>query len=678
MDLKFKAQLQRKFFADLVVSNLSAYKKFIFYFVMFLKGFCEVTSTICIFQVLSPYFTFLTIFQVNLYLGSSSFILLNFIVSTLFVSLSVLVNFWVKNIIYQKWYFPTHASASKTSGNFFIDNPVFSSAMAYGSHVGKALGEFLSKESIIPHLFDINDGSTLFCYLSSWIIYFLFSIHTLITIASANTSSISLNLTRNPVRSFLLLLVACVVFGFLYLAFRGFKVLSIAISNKVSQISSELMMKGYAGYMMCTNMLFNAKQYWKYDIARHGASQLQEYHESTVGPFTSMMIASFLKVIVTQISNVYYPVLIYSGCAMLAFVHSHTCLRIITVNFCLLLQFVFYTYIPWSCYKRSVYQQQNSISQLESAYSIFYQVSMAIGYKNDISLVIKPDSTLFEPTSEITPQNVTFSCDSLSYSLPNRVLFDNISLNLKQGWYYLLGKNGTGKTTLSNILLGHNTVDSSSKPSFVLKKDNLRLELNNRSLLRDHVLTVDQKPNFRSASILDNLLVYLKPTPEILKQIEFLVNELGLKKDLKDQVDVFNPPFSGGQMKKLQLIRAIITHKFRSYKSLVILDELFAGVDGRSRRVMRKLFKHYFSNTIVVQITHDLEHFKDPDQILFLDNCKLIQMQFKELKTTSGFKSYFDEASGYEFGTEEDDISDIKVSSPSENSMNDTSSISET
>ena len=165
-------------------------------------------------------------------------------------------------------------------------------------------------------------------------------------------------------------------------------------------------------------------------------------------------------------------------------------------------------------------------------------------------------------------------------------------------------------------------------------------KLSSRSDFREHVLCLDQKPGFISGTLLNNLTLGLKQSPQVITFINKLIDQFDLKIDLYKKIDPSTGGFSGGESKKLEIIRGIIHHTFCSPKKIVILDEIRSNTDPATTKLLTEIFEKYFKDVIIIELTHDMSYIKDKDQVIILSNGSVKQGSYAQIKKTSQYSNY--------------------------------------
>lgn len=206
----------------------------------------------------------------------------------------------------------------------------------------------------------------------------------------------------------------------------------------------------------------------------------------------------------------------------------------------------------------------------------------------------------------------------LSKKFGSQVVLEQLDLRVEKGMTYcLLGKNGTGKTTLIHILVDlvkadtgevlingklHNTLTPLEKKWLGLVGEDLALieEINGLEYL-NFIGKVYKLPKDALKKRIDNLVAY------------FFENEQDLQKNIST--------YSTGMRKKLAFCAAVL-----HAPDILILDEPFSGLDPLVANQMIAFIKRYQNNERAVFISsHDLNYIeKVGTHIGVLDKGKLL------------------------------------------------------
>ncbi|MCB0731092.1 MAG: ABC transporter ATP-binding protein [Ignavibacteriae bacterium] len=194
--------------------------------------------------------------------------------------------------------------------------------------------------------------------------------------------------------------------------------------------------------------------------------------------------------------------------------------------------------------------------------------------------------------------------ENLSKAFGNKVILDNISLNVYQGENLVVfGQSGTGKSVLLKCIIGLLKPDSGN----ILIKGKSVVNISNKDLneIRKNTGFLFQGAAlYDSMTVRENLEFPLKRHSKISddEAYEKVVNTLDLV-SLKDAVDKMPSELSGGMKKRIGLARSIITDP-----EIMFYDEPTTGLDPISSKEISELIldlqKKLKMTSIIV--THDL------------------------------------------------------------------------
>ena len=208
----------------------------------------------------------------------------------------------------------------------------------------------------------------------------------------------------------------------------------------------------------------------------------------------------------------------------------------------------------------------------------------------------KIDSNLVTKKIAINFDNVNFR-----YQSSDETIFQDLNVSIQLGSHNIItGPNGSGKSTLIGLMTG------------VYKPNS-----GNINVYSDRFGYVGPVPLIFNESLYDNL-IYGNIDGADKKDLNYLINEFKIFDydfDINDEISVNN--LSSGQMQKISLIRAIYNEP-----SILFLDEATTNLDKNSIEVINKLLDE-FDGTIV-NITHNPNQFKKYDNLLIVENKRLI------------------------------------------------------
>ena len=194
----------------------------------------------------------------------------------------------------------------------------------------------------------------------------------------------------------------------------------------------------------------------------------------------------------------------------------------------------------------------------------------------------------------------------LNVEIDKKIILKNLNLNInKSEIHAIMGPNGTGKSTLSKIIIGYPEYKITSGDILVNSQSILKLEINERSnlgifLVYQNPISIDGLTNSEVIKAsLDNSN-NKKGLYEFIIELEKNVKNLEMNPEMLHRS--FNVGFSGGERKKNEILQLLeMKPKF------IILDELDSGLDVDSLKIVCDNLNKYIKNypdTSVLIITH--------------------------------------------------------------------------
>jgi ABC-type multidrug transport system, ATPase and permease components len=201
---------------------------------------------------------------------------------------------------------------------------------------------------------------------------------------------------------------------------------------------------------------------------------------------------------------------------------------------------------------------------------------------------------------------ITFDHATVAYE---DFVLEDFSYTFEKGKKYaIVGKSGSGKSTIANALMGFAPLQSG----------HIRINNSDVSALDATKLIkyVDQNEHIYVDSYLNNISLFDTYNPENVKG--FLKNRrLPLLNAICDKVVC--DTLSGGEKKMLQLMRALVMER-----PVFVLDEMDAGLDKKSATDLRELVFSLPGLTLI-EITHDTSkmNLSRFDYVLEMSNGKI-------------------------------------------------------
>ena len=263
--------------------------------------------------------------------------------------------------------------------------------------------------------------------------------------------------------------------------------------------------------------------------------------------------------------------------------------------------------------------------EIESFQTIGACVERLTEFRNFKARVL--DGTNTEVASR--PLAMSFEEVSFSYNGSDPIL-DGVSFQLRPGSVLgLLGRTGSGKTTLARLIFRLYDVSSGS-----IRVNGLDLRDFQLQTLRRNVAIVTQDVQLFRASIRDNLTFFdgSIPDEQILQTLEDLKLGdwyLSLPKGLDTELDTGSRSLSAGEAQLLAFTRVFLQNP-----GLVILDEASSRLDPATEARLERAIDKLLENRTAIIIAHRLHTVHRADEIMILENGVIREYGDRQLLAT--------------------------------------------
>lgn len=227
---------------------------------------------------------------------------------------------------------------------------------------------------------------------------------------------------------------------------------------------------------------------------------------------------------------------------------------------------------------------------------------------------VKPEKCLIDK-GHILFENVSFQYKDGSH------VFKNFNLEIKPGEKVgFVGHSGSGKTTITNLLLRFEDVQSGS-----VKIDGQDIKLIKQDDLRKNISYVPQEPVLFHRTLSENIS-YGKPNA---KQKDILTASKKAHahefiKDFKDGYETLvgerGVKLSGGQRQRVAIARVMLKDA-----PILVLDEATSSLDSISENLIQKAFDGAMKGRTTLVIAHRLSTIQKMDRIIVLDKGKIVE-----------------------------------------------------
>ena len=225
--------------------------------------------------------------------------------------------------------------------------------------------------------------------------------------------------------------------------------------------------------------------------------------------------------------------------------------------------------------------------------------------------------TILPEKQNITVDNVTFR-----YEGPHSpAVLEDISFEIPQGKVTaIVGTSGSGKTTLIKLLLGFYKTEKGE-----IRVGNTLLNNINGSFWRSKCGVVMQDGFIFSETIAENIApgdenINLQKLAESARAANIHSFVEGLPLGYNTKIGQEGSGISQGQKQRLLIARAV-------YKNpeFIFFDEATNALDANNEKKIMQNLDEFFKGKTVVVVAHRLSTVKNADQIIVLENGKIIE-----------------------------------------------------
>lgn len=226
----------------------------------------------------------------------------------------------------------------------------------------------------------------------------------------------------------------------------------------------------------------------------------------------------------------------------------------------------------------------------------------------------KHDSQKIKITGDIIFRNIYFK-----YPKSQSYILNNLSFKISSGQRLgIIGRSGSGKTTIMKLLIKLYSVDSGS-----ILIDGKNIDSFNIDHLRKSINYVNQKTTLYNDTILYNIQYGNNASRDkivkIIEKYQISVFDT-LNGGIDTNVGLLGANISLGMQKMIILLRGILREG-----NIIIFDEPLTSLDPDTRKKVLKMIKEECSSKTVLVITHDMEIVPYMDKII---NITEINNQF--------------------------------------------------
>jgi subfamily B ATP-binding cassette protein MsbA len=227
-------------------------------------------------------------------------------------------------------------------------------------------------------------------------------------------------------------------------------------------------------------------------------------------------------------------------------------------------------------------------------------------------------------THEAEQINGDIKVEDVVFTYPSREApaLNHVSFEVPAGkTLALVGRSGSGKSTIANLLTRFYEIDSGS-----MTLDGMPIEQYTLSNLRQQVAVVSQNVHLFNDTVANNI-AYAAADQYSLEQIKHAAKLAyaddfirGMDEGYDTMIGENGVSLSGGQRQRIAIARALLRNA-----PVLILDEATSALDTESERAIQAALDELQKDRTVLVIAHRLSTIEDADQILVVDEGEIVE-----------------------------------------------------
>ena len=265
-----------------------------------------------------------------------------------------------------------------------------------------------------------------------------------------------------------------------------------------------------------------------------------------------------------------------------------------------------------SCITIAISEIVNSIEPLLTGISNFKIASRRFNYFFGLE-TYKKEGKKLEKIEKIEVKNLSYS-----YEYDGKLAIDNINMTINSGDKIgIVGKVGSGKTTLMNILAGFYEV-----PPNTIFINGIDMSEYSRESIFENIGYAMQKNIITDDTIKNNIDIVNEATDNEIEQISEKANIL---EDIKIMQDGFETKIgengikiSGGQKQRIQIARNLL-----NVRKINIFDDTLSALDVDTEKKVVEEIEKQIGNNILIIISNKISMMEKMDKVFLLVDGKI-------------------------------------------------------
>lgn len=222
------------------------------------------------------------------------------------------------------------------------------------------------------------------------------------------------------------------------------------------------------------------------------------------------------------------------------------------------------------------------------------------------------------------PEKISFAYPSR----PDTLVLQECSLSLPAGkTTFIVGKSGSGKSTVGNLLMRFYRTRSGT-----VTIDGNRIQDMDTSWLRNNITFIQQHSTLFNETIYTNVALGSRNHEQVTNsQVSECLEFAALQNTISElpdghqtRVGSGGSALSGGQKQRIAIARARLRDT-----PILILDEATSALDNLSRASVMEALRQWRRGRTTIVITHDLASIHKDDMVLVMDAGRIVQQGYR-------------------------------------------------